>query len=60
MKNILFVSNGCDGEVSYWVDSFKNKKSLTVEFEHLWLNKPKYSFIYRVFNKLNLELDVDY
>jgi spore maturation protein CgeB len=60
MKNILFVSNFYDGEVSYWVDSFKNKKSLTVEFEHLWLNKPKYGFIYRVFNKLNLELDVDY
>ncbi len=59
MRKVLFVSNGWKREVSALVDSFRDKENLIVEFEHLWLNKPKHSFIYRVFNKLKLELDID-
>lgn len=62
MKNkqkILIVSNGYPSKINHIYNAFKSKENLDVELEPLWIDKPRITFMYRVFNKLKIPLDSD-
>ena len=55
----MVISNSSPSDIHHILDSFRSRNDLVLNIEHLWVYKQQISFVYRLFNRIRLPLDID-
>ena len=57
-KKVLFISNTSPDKTYYILDAFKERGDIDLKILHLYEEKIKKKYIFRVFHKLKIPIDI--